>query len=203
MKKLETYTDPQGQSVPAKYVKPYDRLRDQIARRIAREWQEEEQRLKALKARTLEAVEKLREAAAASVDVSPLGGKEGYMQFRSFDGAVTVRVDNTKRTEFDERLALAQALIGEAVSELCGADCDADLREIATKAFQPRRSGNLDMQRIRDLRSYNVKHPKWVKACEIISECERVIGYKRYIRVTVKPDRDAKESAICLDISGL
>lgn len=195
--------DPTGEKVPLKYVKPYDRRRDQIARRIAREWLDMEKRLQTLKARTLTAVDSLRQAAADSAGVPELGGKEGYIQFRSFDGSITIRVDNAKRTEFDERLGLAQQLIMDAVKELAQDVASADLVEIATRAFQPRKSGNLDMQRIRDLKSYNVSHPKWKQAIEIINECERCVGYKRYIRVTVRKDPVSNPEPITLDIAAL
>jgi len=200
---IEVYTDPMGEQVPAKYVKPYDRKRDRIARSIAKHWQEEQDRLIRLKQDTLDLVDHLRTEAAAAAGVKGLGGKEGYIQFRSFDGLVTVRVDNAKRTEFDERLQLAQQLIMEAVKELSEGENNADLVEIATRAFQPRKSGSLDMQRVRDLKSYNVRHPKWVKACEIIGECERVIGYRRYVRVMVKADRDSEPLNIVLDIASV
>jgi hypothetical protein len=78
---------------------------------------------------------------------------------------------------------------------------DDDLAEIARRAFTPRKSGNLDMQRIRDLRNYTVKHPTGLKACEIISDCERTIGYCRYIRVSVRPDSNAQPKDIPLDIA--
>jgi hypothetical protein len=199
----DNFIDPMGQQVPAKYVKPYDRKRDRIARRIVAEWQAEEARLRALKARTIDLVAELQAAAAAAADVPDLGGQEGYIQFRSFDGLLTIRVDNAKRTEFDERLQIAQALIMEAVRELADGEHNADLVEIATRAFQPRKSGNLDMQRIRDLRTYKVTHPKWLKACEIISECERTIGHCQYIRVAERADPNAKPQYITLDIAAL
>jgi hypothetical protein len=203
MQDAQIYIDPTGQTVPAKYVKPYDKLRHKISTQIARKWQAENARLVALRRETLALVDKLQTAAAVAADVPDLGGSEGYIQFRSFDGLVTVRVDNAKRTEFDERLKLAQQLIKEAVSELSADVTSADLVEIATRAFQPRKGGNLDMQRVRDLRNYNVKHPKWIQACEIISECERVIGYRRYIRVTVKESRDASPVPVALDIAAV
>ncbi|MFH0878580.1 MAG: DUF3164 family protein [Lentisphaerota bacterium] len=202
-KSQKIYTDATGQTVPSKYVKPYDKLRDRIARKIDCDWAMEQLRLAELKNKTLELVKQLQDAAATSAGVDPLGGKEGYIQFRSFDGLITIRVDNAKRTEFDERLQLAQGLIMEAVQEISRDAKNADLVEIATRAFQPRKSGNLDMQRIRDLKSYNVKHPKWIKAIEIINECERVIGHKRYIRVSVKANRDAEPENIILDIAAL
>lgn len=200
-KPTKLYTTPTGETVPAKYVKPYDKLRDRTAQRIAQEWAKMEARLVTLKQETLARIYALQAASAEDSGVPELGGKQGNIQFRSFDGLITVSMDNAKRTEFDERLGLAQELIMEAVQELAAGDHNADLVEIATKAFKPRGSGNLDMQRIRDLRNYNVKHSKWRKACEIISDCERTIGHKRYIRVAVRPNRDSQPKNIVLDIA--
>lgn len=197
----QTYTDPAGQQVPAKYVPAYDRMRDQIAQRIAKRWQDEQARLAKVKAETEADIEKLVAAAAKAADVS-LGGNKGNVQFRSFDGNITVARDRHYRTEFDERLQFAQELINEAIAELTDGS-NADLAEIASRAFSPRKSGNLDMQRIRDLRTYNVRHPKWRQACEIISECERTIAFRDYIRVAVRTAPDAKPTNINLDIASL
>jgi nicotinamide mononucleotide adenylyltransferase len=198
-----TYIDADGAHVPAKYVREYDKLRDRIARRILADWQAEEKRLRKVKADTLAAIDRLREAAAAETGVPDRGGRQGTIQVRSFDGTITVSVDAARRTEFDERLGIAQRLILEAVGDMTADTQSADLVEIATKAFQPRRNGNLDMQRIRDLKSYKVTHPKWVKACEIISECERVVGHRRYIRVSVRRAADAEPENLVLDIAAV
>ena len=200
-KPTKYYTDPAGETVPAQYVKPYDKKRDRIANRIAKDWQDMQKKLAALKEKTMTNIEALQEAAASAADVPELGGKKGNLQFRSFDGSVTVSLSRHLCTEFDERLPLAQQLIMEAVHEMAADVKNADLVEIATKAFQPRRSGNLDMQRIRDLRTYNVKHPKWRKACDIISDCERAIGHREYISVTVRSNPDENPKAIILDIA--
>lgn len=203
MENEKVFVDALGQQVPVKYVKAYDRLRDKIARSIARDWKAEQVRLEALKNSTIDRIEQLRKASAKEAGVKELGGREGYIQFRSFDGSITVRLDNAKRTEFDERLELAQRLIMEAVRELSQDSQNADLVEIATRAFQPRKGGNLDMQRIRELRSYKVSHPKWKQAVQIISDCERVIGHRRYVRVDVREDAGKEPASICLDISRL
>jgi SpoVK/Ycf46/Vps4 family AAA+-type ATPase len=200
--KKDYYTDPSGETVPAKYVKPYDRKRDQIAQRIARLWQDEQARLAKVKAETIALITQLQEAAAGEADVT-LGGARGNIQFRSFDGAITVSSERAYRTEFDERLQFAQQLIMEAIAEMTDKVDDADLSEIARRAFQPRKSGNLDMQRIRDLRNYRVQHPKWRKACEIISDCERTVAFRDYIRVAVRTAPDATPETINLDIAKL
>ncbi len=201
--KKEYYIDACGEKVHVRHVKKYDRLRDQIANQIFRDWEAEEARLRALKGVTIDRIERLQEAAAAEAGVPELGGAKGNIQFRSFDGRITIAIDAAKKTEFDERLAIAQQLIMEAVQEISADADNADLVEIATRAFQPRHSGNLDMQRIRDLRKYNVKHPKWRQACDIIAECERVIGHRRYIRVTVREKPDTTPRPVTLDIAAL
>ena len=199
--KKEYYTDPSGDQVPAKYVNAYDRQRDKIANQIAKLWIEERDRIAKVKANTLAAIEKLQAAAGKETGVD-LGGAKGNLQFRSFDGTITVSLDRQYRTEFDERLQAAQQLITEAIADMTEGS-DADLAEIASKAFQPRKSGNLDMQRIRDLRTYNVRHPKWRKACEIISDCERTIAHRDYIRVAIRNKADQTPTSIHLDISKL
>jgi hypothetical protein len=199
--KKDYYIDPTGEKVPAKYVKPYDKLRDQIANAILKDWKSEQQRLQAVKTRTMDMIHKLQQASTAGTGID-LGGTKGNLQFRSFDGTITVSLDRQYRTEFDERLKAAQQLINEAIAEMTE-NTDADLAEIATRAFTPRKTGNLDMQRIRDLRTYNVRHPKWRQACDIISECERTIAFRDYIRVTVRTAPDASPENIYLEISKL
>ena len=202
MAKKEYYTDPAGEKVPGKYVKAYDKKRDAIAQRIAKRWQDERTRLAKIKAETIADIQALVDAAELETAVS-LGGAKGNIQFRSFDGSITVISDRQFRTEFDERLTMAQQLIGEAIADMTADAENADLAEIARRAFEPRKSGNLDMQRIRDLRRYNIKHPKWAQACEIISECERTVGHRDYLRVLVRNAPDAKPEAVVLDIAAL
>lgn len=195
------YTDPQGEKVLAKYVPAYDRKRDRIARRIYARWMKAQELLRQVKTETLRDIEHMMIEAQNAAGVS-LGGVKGNVQFRSFDGNITVSLDQQAKTEFDERLALAQNLIMEAVREMTDG-VNADLAEIAIKAFQPRKSGRLDMQRIRDLRNYKVKNAKWVQACKIIGECERKIGSLQYVRVTVRRNKDTKPEPVRLDIASI
>ncbi len=195
----KTMIDAQGNAVPVKYVKMYDRERDRIARKILARWLKAQDQLRAVKRDTLADIEKLVALAEKETGVS-LGGAKGNVQFRSFDGHITVSLDMQAKTEFDERLALAQRLILEAVSEMTDG-ANADLTEIARRAFQPRKTGRMDMQRIRDLRNYKVEHPKWRQACEIISECERAVGTRQYVRVAQRAHADAKPELVSLDIA--
>jgi len=199
MNEPKTMIDAQGVAVPVRYIKKYDRERDRIARRIHARFMKAQEHLRTVKRECFADIEKLVQMAEQDAEVS-LGGVKGNVQFRSFDGSITVSLDMQARTEFDERLALAQKLILEAVAEMTAA-ANADLAEIARRAFEPRKSGRMDMQRIRDLRNYKVEHPKWRKACEIIGECERLVGTRQYIRVAERRAPDAKPVNITLDIA--
>ena len=199
MSDIKTMTDPQGIKVAVKYIKPYDRERDRIARKIHARWVKAQDMLRMVKRETFRDIEALVKRAEKEAGVQ-LGGPKGNIQFRSFDGSITIAQDMQAKTEFDERLALAQQLILEAVAEITDG-ATADLAEIARKAFEPRKSGRMDMQRIRDLRNYKVDHPKWKRACEIIGECERQIGTRQYVRVTVRKYPDTKPEPISLDIA--
>jgi hypothetical protein len=201
MKATKTMIDAQGVAVPVKYIKKYDRERDRIARRIHARFVKAQEHLRMVKRECFADIEKLVAMAEQEAEVS-LGGVKGNVQFRSFDGSITVSLDMQARTEFDERLALAQKLILEAVAEMTDG-ASADLAEIARRAFEPRKSGRMDMQRIRDLRNYKVEHVKWRRACEIIGECERLVGTRQYIRVAERQAPDAKPVNITLDIASI
>jgi hypothetical protein len=201
MTKEKMYVDAQGYEVPAKYVSTYDKQRDKIARAIHADWLKEEERLKELKAKTLQRIEQMRMIAAKSAGVKDLGGRRGNLQFRDFSGCITVVLDTQYRTEFDERLELAQMLIMEAVKEIASDANNHDLVEIATRAFSPRKSGHLDMARVRELKNYKVKHRKWKQAIKIIDECEREVGSRQYIRVQERRRAEETPRNILLDMA--
>lgn len=204
-KSQKTYVDPDGNAIPAKHVRPYDRKRDAIANRIFNLWGAEEQRLTALKATTNRLLDEVREAAAKEAGVK-LGGAKGYLQFRSFDGRIIIRFENRSKTEFDERISIVQQLIREAIDELA---TDAgrsgkvqELRKVADAAFKPRgKDGRLDRQRVRDIAAVQVDHPKWRKAAELIRECDKVVGHQEYVRVAKRLAPDQEPNPIILDIS--
>lgn len=199
------YVDPEGNQIPAKHVRPYDRKRDAIANRIFNLWGAEERRLTALKATTNRLLDEIREAAAKEAGVK-LGGAKGYLQFRSFDGRIIIRFENRSKTEFDERISIVQQLIREAIDELA-ADAGRsgkvqELRKVADAAFKPRgKDGRLDRQRVRDIAAVQVDHPKWRKAADLIRECDKVIGHAEYVRVAKRLAPDQEPNPIILDIS--
>lgn len=201
-KKKEYYTDPTGFNVPARLVSEHEKLRDRKSLLIAKEWAEMEERLVALKKRTKDHIDCVVASAANSAGVKTLGGAKGNIQFRSYDSNITISYDKPKRTEFDERLRFAQDLMLEALRDLLNVgQAVEDLVTIVMEFYRPNRSGNIDKQKVRELRKITrVKHAKWQQAIKILGECERTIGYREYIRVSVRQP-DGKSRNILLDIA--
>jgi hypothetical protein len=192
------YVDAQGQTVPAQYVKPYDKARDKVARRILARFQKGNAYLARLKADTLADIDALR-----SFDGAGLGGAKGNIQFSSFDGLVRVRVDARTLVDFDDRFRQAQALIFAYVDELTGATGQGDVAEIIRAAFRPNGSGMLSRARVMGLLRLNIKHPQWVSAMELLRECQFVKSGRSYLYCETKAGRDAEFEAIPLDLAAI
>lgn len=203
MTTTKTMTDAQGQQVPLAYVKPYDRLRDKTARRILARWQKAHAALQRVKAETLEDIAALQAAASGDADQGGLGGEKGNIQFRSFDGLITVRVDARTNIEFDERIREAHAIIQKVVAELASATGQADIAEIINAAFRPSSFGLLQKSRILGLLRLKVKHADWARAMELIKESIFTKQGKSYIYVEEKAARDAEAIGIVLDIAAI
>jgi len=209
-KRKTTYTDALGQAVPAKYVGAYDKARDAAAEEILARWLDMERRLVALHQWTSRRIDTVVAASRQDAAVREIGaGERGNAQFRSFDSSVVVSLDAQPREEFEPQLiAEAQRLVSEVIAEgqelirASGAGGLAvDVAEIAARAFTPRKSGKLDMARVRELTTLKVSHPKWERAMEIIGAAARLVGVRRYLRVEHRATPAAKPRPILLDMA--
>ena len=192
------FVDAQGQSVPSAYVKPYDKARDKIARRILARFERAHAYLARLKAESLADIETLRAS-----DGATLGGAKGNIQFSSFDGLVRIRVDARTLVDFDDRFRQAQSLIFAYVDELTGATDQGDVAEIIRAAFRPNGAGMLSRARVMGLLRLNIKHVTWVQAMDLLRECQFVKSGKSYLYCEIKPNRDADFEPIPLDLAAI
>lgn len=200
MQQPKTMTDSQGQAVPISYVKPYDRERDRVARRILKRWQDERDRLARLKAETLADIAKLQAFGAAKE--TKVGGAKGNVQFSSFDGLIRVRVDARTMVEFDDRFRQAQELILSYADELAGATGERDIATIIRAALTPNAGGMLARSRVIGLLRLNINAEKWLRAMELLRECQLVKAGKSYIYVETR-DGGGDWDMIPLDIAAI
>jgi hypothetical protein len=195
-------TDAQGQVVPVSYVKPYDRERDRIARRILQRWIAERDRIARLKAETLDDIAKL-QAMGRSKYGEQVGGAKGNVQFSSFDGLIRVRLDARTMVEFDDRFRQAQDLILAYADELAGSTGEQDIVTIIRAALTPNAGGMLARSRLIGLLRINIKAEKWLLAMDLLRECQLVKSGKTYIYVETRRSVDCDWEMIPIDIAAI
>jgi hypothetical protein len=194
----KTMTDGTGAEIPVRYVKPYDRKRDKIARRILRRFVETRERIVDCYAATLADIDELRDTVAEGG--WKLGGPKGNLQFQSFDRLIQVGIEARYNVEFDERLAQAKERI-EKFIEAKTDGVDADLRELVLMAFRPTSDGLLSRARILGLLRLNITHPDWAAAMALIRESINTARGKSLLRVEQRASRDAKFARILLNLA--
>ena len=190
------YTDYKGRSVAAEYVKPYDRKRDEIARRILKRWEAMEVSIAKCKADTLRDIEQIKALSGGTV-----GGDKGGCQFMSFDNLIRVKVHAREFICYDDRARQAQELLVAYAKELETATDNAEIVAIINAAFTPARKGLLSRARIADLYRLNIKSPKWVEAINLLRDAEFVSGGKTYIYVGKRASTEVDFTEVLLDIA--
>lgn len=193
--------DAQGQSVPAQYVKQYDRERDRVARRIEKRFIDAHAYLARVKASTLADIACLQ--AFGAKDGAGLGGAKGNVQFTSFDALIRVRLDARTMVEFDDRFRQAQELIFQYADELAGATGEQDIVTIIRAAFKPNAGGMLARSRVMGLFRLNIKAEKWQMAMDLLRECQFVKSGKTYLYVETRPTQGDDFEMIPLDIAAI
>lgn len=128
------------------------------------------------------------------------GGRDGNMQFFTFDRRYKLSIAVQKKINFGPELQAAQAKLTEALDELTTAETS-DLRTIVTAAFSLD-GGQLRVAEILRLRSYKIENAHWNEAMRIIDEAIIVISCKKQIRLHER-NGHGEYIAIPLDIAAL
>ena len=184
--------DAQGNLVPVAYVKPFDRERDRVARRILARFNKARDYLLKVKLETLD-------------DIAAFRGRDktGNFQFQSFDGLIRVRLDARTVVEYDHRFQEAQTLIFEYLGELIMANGETDISILIRAAFQPSAGGLLSRAKVVSLLRLNIKHEKWTRAMALLRESPIVKSGKTYIYCETRPTPGDEFDAILLDLASI
>jgi hypothetical protein len=195
----KTMTDSRGREIPIEYIDRHDRAKDRIVRAIHREAAALHTRLSAFRTGALARIFGFVRESGDAYDVV-IGGEKGNITLRSFDGLIKVQIAVQDNIEFDERLAIAQQLITDYLTEI-SVGADPGLIELVHKAFYADSQGRLRTGQVLGLRTLAIKHPKWRQAMEVIVESITVQSSKQYVRVYTRPNTDAPWDLIPLNIA--
>lgn len=131
------------------------------------------------------------------------GGREGNMQFTTFDRKFKLSIAIQKKIDFGPELQVAESKMIKAVEEMTSTETDsaADLKTIVTGAFTLV-DGKLRVSEILRLRSYKINNTTWNEAMQIINDAILVISSKKQIRLYERNEQ-GEYIAIPLDIAAL
>lgn len=191
-----------GQLVRESGLTEIEKLGDELTGSLAAEWLDLQARVRALKRRAFAEMAALAEVAAQQHGVT-LGGDKGNMTIRTFNGKYKIERSVQEFIVFDENVMAAKQLLDEFVAEKTDG-VDPDLVVVLDRTFKRGEDGRLSVQRLTELLTYGIRHPKWAKAMDIINEAMRVGGTRNYVRLHRRVDgRFDKYAPVPLDIAKL
>jgi hypothetical protein len=105
--------------------------------------------------------------------------ESGSVTFKNFNGTKEVQIKVTKLITFDAKLKLAKEKLDEYFTEKTEG-ADPEIQTLITRAFEVK-NGNVDTKQILSLKSYQIKHPKWLEAMAMIDDATEIAGTKSYL----------------------
>ena len=172
--------DTHGNLVPIENIKEVDLLRDQVVIDMLKD-------VKTLRAEMANKKEAFFKNFRAFVELSAekynvkLGGRKGNTTLYSFDGKYKVEFHINERMELDERINAAKALIDECINDWA-TDSNRNIITLINRAFRVDKQGNININRILELRTVEIEDERWRRAMEAISDSVRVTDSKEYLR---------------------
>lgn len=201
MSEQDYLTDAKGRLVPLEAIKPLDRLRDELVQALMGRAKDVRTIMGAFKADAMSEITAFVTLAAAEYDAS-MGGVKGNLTLRSFNGLHEVRVQVAEKLNFDERLQVAEQLVGECLTEW-SADARPELKAIVEQAFKTDKEGNVSTAGVLALRRLDINDERWKRAMEAIADAVTVTGTKSYVRFYERQKPDGEMRAVSLDLAKL
>lgn len=188
-----------GTLTPESKIKPIDKARDKTVRLMVSQAKQLATTIAQFRAAALAEIDSFVLASAAEYDAK-LGGKKGNVQLITYDGRLKVVRAIQETLAFDERLQVAQSLIGERIHEWSKGS-NANIKVLVNQAFQVDKQGKVSTSRVLGLRQLNIDDPQWKKAMEAISDSIKTVSSKAYIRFYERDEATGEYVAIPLDVS--
>lgn len=191
--------DAAGRLVPIELVREVDKLRDELVQELVMTARDVNAVLTRFKLMAFTEIASFVQLSAKEYEVT-LGGDKGNVTLMSFDGRYKVVRQVADTLRFDERIQAAKALIDECLTEW-GDKAPPELKVIVMNVFAVNKQGALQTDLVLGLRRWDIKHEKWLRAMDAISESLQVVGSRSYVRVYERVGATNSYRAISLDIA--
>ena len=193
--------DAMGRLVPIDLVKPVDKLRDELVKKIVVDALGMRESLKQFRESKFDEINAFVELSASEHDVK-WGGRKGNLSLTSYDGCCKVEVQISARITFSEKLQIAKELIDEYLRDLVEGSGE-EVKLIVYDAFQVDSEGRISTSRILSLRRIQINDRRWLKAMDAIADAIVPQGSKEYIRIYQRPDAQSKWQPISLSLAAV
>lgn len=193
--------DAQGRMVPEANVKEQDKLRDQVAKRLALRAKQLNEDLRQFRMQALEDIADLVKIAAERYDVQ-IGGDKGNVTITTFDGQYKVVRSIADRIQFGEELEPAKVLINQCI-ERWSEGANSNIRVLVDRAFRADRNGKIKTTAILELLRLDIQDDEWQRAMEAIKDSIQTTGTAVYVRVYERDSRTDKYDPVPLDLANV
>ena len=189
----------EGRWVPARFVKPERLLEDQLVLGLRQKAETLHAAIVAFKDDVLGDIDAFKAVIADRYGVK-LGGRRDGITLTSFDLMTRVQVSVANTMTFGPELIAAKELIDQCLTEWSDG-ADDRLNTIVMAAFEVGEGRSLRVDRVLELRKFNISDPKWVMAMQAITDALTVARSKQYVRIHRRSNADAPWEQIVLDVS--
>lgn len=190
-----------GDLIPKDRVKPLDRERDKVVRKLIKDAKAVNEVIAEFKDKAMAAVADFGDHSAQTYGAK-IGGQKGNITLFTFDGAYKVELAINENRAFDERLQVAKSLIDECIHEWMKGS-NKNIQALVQDAFKVDKQGKVSVERILGLRRLNIEDERWDRAMDAISDSIQITGSKRYIRVYQRDEASGEYTRISLDAASV
>lgn len=195
------WKDAKGRYIPEEMVKPIDKIRDELVKRLFEAAQSHHNTLKEFKDICFTEVSEFVDLSAKEYGTT-FGGKKGNVTLYSFDGSIKIQIANHENIRFDERLQAAKCLMDECANDwVKGAR--PELVTFINDAFQVDKQGEISVGRILALRRHDIDDERWKRAMQAIADSVQVVGSKSYVRFYKRVAGSDQYQPLSLDIASI
>lgn len=170
-----SWIDHDGNNIPVRYIDPTDKKRDALVERTIKKIENESLRLKQLKEKIEQDINRFLETVATEYGQD----WKGNASLRNFDQSKEVQIKYGQSISFDERLQVARQLIDRCI-ESWSEGSDMKIRMLVNQAFKIDKKGQLDAKLILSLRNIKIKDKDWKKAMDLISDSVKIENRRKY-----------------------
>jgi len=196
--KTKTLQDHKGFDIPVRVIPKLDLTKHKAAERLYKKGQALHEKLKEFKELFFETLDEIYKEDADENGV--IGKGKGNYTITTYDKGIKLSISVSDHVSFDNKIEFAQEKLNDFLA-LKTKNVDNDLALIVNNAFKTSK-GRLDAKRIFELFSYNIKHPLWVEAIDLIRASIQVDHSKRYPQIYERND-NGEYKPLSLNLSSI